>query len=331
MQRVRREEVSPPRRTVCRSRHVFAVVVAFTASAHDVRADATVDDELARAKASAAEQADERSAYPGLHALTFFERNYLITGFDKASQAKGQFSLKFNLWPWVGPHGLYIGYTQLMLFNVYDFSTPLAEINFNPTLLYEYTFFDPTASRIAAEGPRCTTSRLRAELEHLSNGQADYDSRSFNRLSGEVAFGCYDRRDHNLEVVVRAWPPLIGADENPDMVDFIGYAELTLGYRSPSTGHWTGQADVEVLLRKGTAPDPTRGAFVLNAAWHPYFGEGFEETWRFVPYVYAQFFTGYAETLSTYNVFQNLFRVGIGFSDDLNPPKGPRFVGAGEP
>ena len=98
-----------------------------------------------------------------LNQLTLHDRNYFITGFSKESQAKFQLSLKYNLWPNASAHAVYVGYTQLSFWNIYEPSQPFSEINFNPGLFYEYRV-KPTA-KIGESN--CGPSLLGVALEHF--------------------------------------------------------------------------------------------------------------------------------------------------------------------
>jgi len=65
----------------------------------------------------------------------------------------------------------------------------------------------------------------------------------------------------------------------------------------------------------GLVPEGTgswgAGSFESDARWRPRYGD----FWRFTPYLYGQFFTGYGETLLSYDRSHSAIRVGIGFTD----------------
>jgi outer membrane phospholipase A len=114
---------------------------------------------------------------------------------------------------------------------------------------------------------------------------------------------------------VQVWPPLIFDLEMEDMEEFIGYGELGLHWRSAQSGRWYGNVELGARARKGAAKAITRGAVILEGAWNPHYGPTTAQIWRFMPYLFAQFFTGYYESLSTYDVMQTHFRVGVGLTD----------------
>jgi outer membrane phospholipase A len=260
--------------------------------------------------------ASSKGSLPGpnqlfLSQLTFYERNYFISGFSKYSQAKFQLSLKYNLWPNETAHAVYVGYTQLSLWDIYVKSGPFTEINFSPILYHEYRVHKTQG----LVDWYCGASRLRLALDHSSNGAGGTASRAFNRLSSALAFGCYGANDQHFEVDLRAWPPLIFDSENENMEQYIGYSELTLEWRSPHSNRWYGNVELAAKFRKGEAIAVTRGTMIFDAAWNPDYGPATARVWRFMPYFYAQFFTGYYDSLQTYDLLQTHFRVGIGIND----------------
>jgi len=73
---------------------------------------------------------------------------------------------------------------------------------------------------------------------------------------------------------------------------------------------WLGDWELATHLRKGTK-NWTVGSVELDGRWRPRYGD----FWRFTPYLYAQFFSGYGETLLNYDRSSTAFRIGIGFTD----------------
>ncbi len=91
----------------------------------------------------------------------------------------------------------------------------------------------------------------------------------------------------------------------------MGYGELALSVGTDVSDRWYGEADLTVRARKGTSRRLAAGSVQVDARWRPLF---FSAS-RFTPYLYAQMFTGFGETLLTYDDALTNFRVGIGFSD----------------
>ena len=84
-----------------------------------------------------------------------------------------------------------------------------------------------------------------------------------------------------------------------------------LNVGSEGQKNWWSEADIALLLRKGTSRVISRGSIQLDARWRPHYAD----FWRFTPYIYVQLFSGYGETLLTYDRSVTAFRVGLGLSD----------------
>lgn len=133
---------------------------------------------------------------------------------------------------------LFIGYTQVAFWQMYNTaeSSPFRETNYNPEIFYRITPANSSWERWGAD----------FGIEHVSNGKSEPDSRSWNRI---YAAGHYQHK--GLLVYVKAWHRFkedecpLGADglevpacrddpsfdDNPDIVDFMGYGEAHLRYR----------------------------------------------------------------------------------------------------
>ena len=240
-----------------------------------------------------------------LDLLTFYKDNYLLTGFSDATEVKFQFSAKFDIWPNRGPHAVYFAFTQKSLWNIYRKSQPFQENNYAPELFYSYFHapgrYDPL--------PGCGFFLERLGFVHESDGEDDPRSRGWNRVYGESRFACYDSGRHYAALTLQVWYP-VSARDNPDIAKYLGYGELSLAAGSDSGGSLFGDWEVALHARKGTR-DLKTGSLELDARWRPRYGE----FWRFTPYLYGQLFTGYGETLLSYDHALTAIRVGIGFSD----------------
>jgi hypothetical protein len=91
----------------------------------------------------------------------------------------------------------------------------------------------------------------------------------------------------------------------------MGYAELSVSVGSEGRRNAWGDVDVGLLARKGTNRGLSEGSIELVARWRP----AYADFWRFTPYLVAQLFTGYGETLLTYDRSLTAFRIGIALSD----------------
>ncbi|MCF7989587.1 MAG: phospholipase A [Thiohalocapsa sp.] len=260
------------------------------------------DDEAAAvADAEAAARADERRTF----GLRPYRRNYLLPvtynsnvnrnvpeqesidipffGDDAFDDVEMKFQISFEVPVWTRiarqPLDLYFGYTQLAFFQAYnqEYSSPFRETNYEPELGLHWQ------PKLSALGWRLRS--VRGALNHQSNGRSEPLSRSWNRLTGEVAV---ERGDFDLSL--RLWT-LLGANppDNPDIDDFLGYGELRAGYS-------LGKHHLGIMLRSVSHP-------TVQLDWSYPLGERLR--------VYAQYFNGFGESLLDYDHSVN--RIGVGF------------------
>ncbi len=208
------------------------------------------------------------------------------------AEARFQISFKARLWATEDRRfGIWAAYTQQSQWQVYndDLSRPFRENNYMPELMLSYN-------------PNLEFWGFKWQLfnfgyTHQSNGRADPISRSWNRLIAE--FGI-ERGDFAL--LVRPWyriPENDNDDDNPDIVDYYGYGDITAIYK------WRGHSFQ--LTGRGNL-DTKKGAAQFSWTSPPIFGplRG-----------YIQAFTGYGDSLIDYNWKQNSIGIGVALNDLL--------------
>jgi phospholipase A1 len=207
---------------------------------------------------------------------------------NKDTEAKFQVSAKALAWR--SPIGdLWLAYTQSSRWQIYqgDISRPFRETNHEPELILNVPLdFEILGWRARIAG---------LALNHQSNGRSLPLSRSWNRVIGHVGL----ERDA-WSLVVRPWVRLnesSAEDDNPDISDHVGRAELLLAHASVG-GHRT-SLRLRHTLRGG---ERSRGSGELEWAF-PLAG-------RLLGFV--QVFGGYGESMIDYNIRQT--RVGLGFA-----------------
>lgn len=210
---------------------------------------------------------------------------------NRREEVKYQISARTLAWRGVvGETGdLWIAYTQSSRWQLYqpEISRPFRETNYEPELILNF------ATAYEVLGWRGRTAGV--ALNHQSNGRALPLSRSWNRLIAHVGF---ERGDWS--VVLRPWLRLregADQDDNPDIEDHIGRADLTV--RRELAGGDLFSLRLRHSLRGG---DRSRGSAELEWSF-PLQGR---------LHGYAQFFSGYGESLIDYNTRQN--RLGLGFA-----------------
>ncbi|KGE78400.1 phospholipase [Halomonas sp. ND22Bw] len=206
-------------------------------------------------------------------------------------EVKFQFSAKFKIADDVlfDRADLYFGYTQRSWWQAYnaDASSPFRETNYEPEVFAD---FENDWSLLG-----WTNINNRVSLNHQSNGRSGSLSRSWNRLILTSTF-INDDWAVSLSPYWRL-PETEGEDDNPDIEDYLGYADVTVARRLFD--------DHEASLLWRGNPDQGHMGAQLDYSW-PLFGKirG-----------HVQFYQGYGESLIDYD--RSTQRVSLGFS--LNP------------
>ncbi len=211
----------------------------------------------------------------------------IAPGTGKLSNAELAFQLGFKmklLENTLGsPVDLWFGYTQRSFWQAdnHKASSPFRESNYQPELMAVV----PLDFELLGLRARF----VNFGLVHQSNGQASTLSRSWNRGYAQLGM---ERGD--LVLLARLWKRLAetGSDDNPDIMKFMGYGDLSGTYR------WEGH-EFSALTRYNLQTH--KGAVQLG--------------WAF-PIAnklkgYLQVFSGYGQSLIDYNHAQNT--VGLGF------------------
>lgn len=247
---------------------------------------------------SKAQLIERDSAFTSSEAITghpgfsIHRDNYFITGIPMNQQPtrnnsdiKYQISFKQRLRKTPLPGGLfpYITYSQKAFWDIYRDSKPFDEINFNPGLALVRPFF--------LKGHRLAYATL--SLEHESNGRDSVYSRSWNFM----AFSLRSQLDERWIVGLRFWLPMSYKDDNPDLMDYVGYAEANATYRI-KPDKWS----VDITAKKGKGWN-RRGSIQAQLNWRPFKDEN--------QYLMLQWFQGYGESLIDYREHTSMIRIGF--------------------
>jgi phospholipase A1/A2 len=187
---------------------------------------------------------------------------------------------------------LWFGYTQRMNWQVYNAR--------NSRLLRE-TNYEPEAILSFGNGNEGDGFKLfNLGLAHQSNGREASESRGWNLLyaQGGWEWG-------HLSMLARTWyrpADSVKLDDNPDIKDYVGRAELVTRYQT--TGGYVSQ----LLLRHTMRVNPSRGFAQLDWAT-PLL------RWLGAARLHLQLTTGYGETLIDYNHKQTTLGLGVSFGD----------------
>lgn len=223
--------------------------------------------------------------------FSLYKSNFVIFG-DREDQAKAQFSVQYELFK---ESGIFIAYSQIMFWMVYDNSSPFTEINFNPELFWNY-------------GNQFNFIQV-GFYEHKSNGRDGSLSRNWDRSYAEfqVSIGVI----LNAGIDVKGFYIWNEGDENKDIADYMGYYETKIFLRILKPGIAKITEKQELYIRGGTGR--SNYGLDFNKCW---IEAGLEFRLKFLslqPYFFIQGFYGYGESLIDYNLKDRAVRAGIIF------------------
>ncbi len=225
---------------------------------------------------------------------------YFIAG-TKSPNAKFQISFKYQLFldeGWMAERvplmtNLFAGYTQVSLWDWNKPSAPFFDSNYKPELL--------CSLRMVERGEWRDWFRLdlAGGVQHESNGRDGLSSRSINiaYLRPSLTFGEPD--GFQLSLTPRGWVYLGDLSDNRDIGNYRGHVELRVVAGWERSLLFTSMLHAADGLRHGSAE--------LGLSY-PLFGIPALSSSAFL---YAQYFTGYGESLLSYNQRSSIFRVGF--------------------
>ena len=222
------------------------------------------------------------------------EGPYEEAGRDLPNTTEAKFQLSFKMLIWqniFNGHGdLYAAYTQLSMWQIYDFSSPFRETNYEPELFLKFDTdlnFAGFRNRLFLIG-----------LVHQSNGQDVPLSRSWNRVYVEFIA---TRGDFVLGL--KPWyrfPESENADDNPDIEDYLGYGKLWGAYKmGDHVFSFTLHNNLQLNGNKGSIELGWSYAIIKNLR------------------VYLQYYNGYGESMIDYNNFAHRIGLGLMINDWL--------------
>lgn len=229
----------------------------------------------------------ERGPYFGL-----YKDNYFIFGppigmkpTAHNTNVKFQISVAQRLTKSVLPFGsyLFLFYTQKCFWNVLENSFPMTDLNFNPGLGFTKPLF--VKKRFIG--------KVSLIFEHESNGKAEKDSRSWNRVSLSTNILI----DPTTMVYAKMWIPWVDGENNRDLLDYYGLYQIGISYMPLSKRF---QSAIFVTKRRGWNLNYNT---VLEFSYKLFNNEN--------QYLFVQYYNGYGEGLLDYNKFRSQLRVGF--------------------
>ncbi|AWK83212.1 phospholipase [Photobacterium damselae] len=220
-------------------------------------------------------------------------------GHLKNTEAKFQISFKVPLNyddMFIDGDGLFFAFTMKSYWQVYagDISRPFRETNYRPELFY----FAPTPWQ-----PLGGKTWMTFGIEHQSNGRSQVLSRSWNRIYTNFIyekdnFALSFQPWYRLPEDDKRYPGDPEGDDNPDIADYMGHFELTTVYK------WD-DYEFSFLGRQNFSTHKGYGEFgVTFPLWGRLRG-------------YAQYTTGYGDSMIDYNINQNRIGLGVALTDLL--------------
>jgi phospholipase A1/A2 len=192
--------------------------------------------------------------------------------------------------------GLYLAYTQTSFWDIGAASGPFFDSSYKPELLYMYQQRDPRWLHGASRFD------LQLGLQHESNGKAGVESRSLNiaYVRPVFTFG-QGQVEHGFFVTVapRVWTYVGDLEDNPDLRDYRGYGDLRFIIG------WRDDLQLSATVRPGEEWDTMALELNLSYPLGRFTGRSVDM------YIYAQYFTGYGESLILYNERSDSFRIGL--------------------
>lgn len=207
------------------------------------------------------------------------------------SDVKFQISLSIRLTDATLPWNtyLYLFYTQLTFWNVFQNSMPMRDMNFNPGIGWTKPFFSKDRY----------IGKMTLIVEHESNGRDGDESRSWNRvaLAGSAVVTDW------LMVHGKFWIPIIDGMNNKDILRYAGLFRVGFTLTS-SNKRW--QGNLSLVKRKGNVFD-----------WNTIAEVSWKVSEKANVNLFAQYYNGYGENLLDYNQFHSRLRVGLVFKPHL--------------
>ncbi len=218
--------------------------------------------------------------------------------------ARFQFSFKYQFidpespfgasHPWIS--SLRFAYTQTSLWDIAGTSQPFTDSSYKPELF---------VSRDKLEDVNLLGAKqfgLQTGFAHESNGRDGDDSRGINTAFVQPVLFYGDEKEFHLRVMPKIYAYLSEGEGNKDIADYRGNVDMRV-----VVGRIDG-FELSALGRLGR--DFDKGSLQLDATYPlQALGQG-----TFDLYLQGQFFTGYGESLLTYNQYTQSLRFGIGLS-----------------
>ena len=230
--------------------------------------------------------------------MSFYEPIYFILG--TAPAAEFQFSLKYKPLDfkdnWNPFAHFYLGYTQTSFWDIFSKNPSFYDTSYKPSGFFYYPdVFQKDFFQLD----------LQLGGEHESNGRGGSLERSMNTvyLQPKATFDL----PCNLQLALqpRAWFYMYVGDNNPDIADYHGYADLlaALTWLNPNSGE-----KIQLSNKFTIGDEGSHAGLLFDLRFNL---TGVPVLRKFNPSIQVQYFTGYGQTLLQYNQASHALRAGL--------------------
>lgn len=224
-----------------------------------------------------------------------YEPIYFILGTYPA--AEFQFSLKYKLLDltdrWNPLAHTYFAYTQTSFWDLISKDPSFYDTSYKPSAFLFYPDLFPKNN---------FQLDLQGGVEHESNGRGGTMERSLNTVYLQPTL-TFDLPAHlNLSFQPRAWYYISIGNNNRDLPDYRGYADLctAITWRNPQGGE---RVQLATRLRVGDGGSHAGWLFDLRF--------NLPHRTHINPAIQLEYFTGYGQTLRQYNAYSQGLRAGF--------------------
>jgi phospholipase A1 len=274
----------------------FVILVAPSSSEAAMAAPSSPTSTAKSTPASTTQNSDLRE-YFATH-VSFYEPIYFIAG--GAPAVEFQFSLKYKLLDfkdnWDPLTHFYFAYTQTSFWNAFTKNPAFFDTSYKPSMfLYYPDIFQKGFFQLD----------LQLGGEHESNGRGGILERSFNTIYLQPKATFDLPYNFQLSLQPRAWVYAVVGDNNPDIADYHGYADLlsALTWLDPKSGEKIQLSNKFLIGNKGS-----HVGLLFDLRFNLV---GLPVLRRFNPTIQVQYFYGYGQNLLDYNVASHALRAGL--------------------
>lgn len=242
--------------------------------------------------------------------MSMYKDNYFISG-DNQDQVKFQVSAKYALL-YPTSIGLYVAYSQISSWHLYDKSAPFYDNNYMPEA---FLMFESKNNIFDLDMKLLDYIQI-SPISHMSNGRDGSDSRGINTYYGQAQISYGDKYNFGLNLKVFNYYNKSG--KNEDIEDYKGHYEADLFFklRSKSVSFLDKEEfhikfggydklDYDAYKESGNRDD-IKGYVIIEAQFRII-------TSYIQPKLFIQYFSGWGEYMIDYNKRDTAVRAGLVF------------------